>query len=78
MTTQEFDCLDCGVHVVRFGQVAANDQDYCAECEWCRSRGLSSFVCPSCRKRSYNLNDVRERFCSACKQFFDASGAPTF
>lgn len=28
------------------------------------------FTCPKCRKVSHNPNDVRERFCGACKEFF--------
>jgi len=30
------------------------------------------FVCPRCRRVSYNQNDVRERYCSACHVFADA------
>ena len=34
----EFICRDCGIHVVMFSEhMAANDQDYCAECLWLRS-----------------------------------------
>lgn len=32
-----FVCRDCGVDVVSFGPVHANDQDICAECLWLRS-----------------------------------------
>jgi hypothetical protein len=34
---REFDCLDCGDHVVALGALAANDQDICAKCLWLRS-----------------------------------------
>jgi hypothetical protein len=33
---REFDCLDCGDHVVAFSAMAANDQDICAKCLWLR------------------------------------------
>jgi len=36
----EFDCIDCGTHVVHFGYRPANDQDICATCSWIR--GLPS------------------------------------
>jgi protein-arginine kinase activator protein McsA len=31
-----------------------------------------SFTCPSCGRVSYNLNDIRERYCGACHQWFDS------
>jgi hypothetical protein len=31
--------------------------------------GLPSYTCPWCGRTSYNLNDVRHRFCGACRQF---------
>ena len=34
---REFDCADCGAHVVQIIPAAANDQDVCAECGWLRS-----------------------------------------
>jgi hypothetical protein len=34
---REFECMDCGVLVVSLGELAANDQDCCAECTWLRS-----------------------------------------
>lgn len=30
-----------------------------------------SFCCPRCRRRSFNLNDIRERYCGACHRFVD-------
>jgi hypothetical protein len=35
------------------------------------------FKCPRCARYSYNLNDVRERYCGACHEFFplDIAGA---
>jgi ribosomal protein S27AE len=30
-----------------------------------------SFVCPRCAAVSYNLNDIRERYCGRCHVFFD-------
>jgi hypothetical protein len=33
----EFDCIDCGIHVLLFIPVAANDQYICAACTWLRS-----------------------------------------
>lgn len=34
---REFDCRDCGIHVVSWAlHPAANDQDICAECQWLR------------------------------------------
>lgn len=35
--TSEFDCIDCGIHVLRFINHFANDQYLCAECTWLRS-----------------------------------------
>jgi hypothetical protein len=35
-----------------------------------RGEGPST-CCPQCGKRSYNLNDVRERYCGACHMFHD-------
>ena len=34
---REFDCVDCGVHVVFFTPIYANDQDLCVECSFLRS-----------------------------------------
>jgi hypothetical protein len=33
----EFDCKDCGEHVVSFGPIFSNDNDVCAQCTWIRS-----------------------------------------
>ena len=34
----EFDCIDCGIHVVAFNYLAAaNSQDLCFTCQWIRS-----------------------------------------
>lgn len=30
-----------------------------------------SFSCPRCRRRSFNLNDVREQYCGHCHVFRD-------
>ena len=30
-----------------------------------------SITCPRCRRTSYNLNDVRHRYCGACHEFHD-------
>lgn len=35
--THEFDCIDCGTHVLSFGPEHANDENICAECMWLRS-----------------------------------------
>ena len=35
-TETAFICLDCGDHVVRFIEPAANDQHICAACLWLR------------------------------------------
>jgi len=29
------------------------------------------FVCPHCKRVSYNRNDVRERYCGACHRWAD-------
>lgn len=34
-----------------------------------------SYTCPKCGRTSYNLNDVRQRYCGACKTFEDLTGA---
>lgn len=31
-------------------------------------------VCPRCGRRSYNLNDITNRYCGACRQFHDEMG----
>lgn len=28
------------------------------------------FLCPICYRKSFNENDIRERYCSACHRFF--------
>lgn len=33
---REFDCRDCGDHVVSFTEPAANEQNICAKCLWLR------------------------------------------
>jgi hypothetical protein len=32
----EFTCIDCGAHVYRAVQMAANDDHVCVECAWIR------------------------------------------
>jgi hypothetical protein len=32
-------------------------------------RGEPSIVCPQCGLRSYNPNDIAERYCAQCHQF---------
>ena len=34
---REFDCIDCGIHVLQFVTHYANDENICAECSWLRS-----------------------------------------
>jgi len=34
--SREFKCIDCGWHVVSFGEPQANDQDLCCQCQWLR------------------------------------------
>ena len=34
---REFDCIDCGIHVLQFVVHQANDQNLCAECTWLRA-----------------------------------------
>lgn len=36
-TIREFDCRDCGDHVVHLMPVHDNDQDICSVCLWLRS-----------------------------------------
>lgn len=85
MTIRIFNCADCGTEVHSFGFHAANDQDRCAECAWLRNikddkerEGLRkllqgdkplSITCPKCGRTSYNLNDVKQRYCGACHVF---------
>ena len=33
---REFDCIDCGQHVVQIIENHANDDDVCIECLWLR------------------------------------------
>lgn len=33
-----------------------------------------SITCPQCRRTSHNPNDVRERYCGACRQYHDTMG----
>jgi hypothetical protein len=37
---------------------------------------LPSITCPRCGRTSYNLNDVRERYCGACHVFLDDHEGP--
>lgn len=37
--------------------------------------GARSIVCKKCNVRSYNLNDVKEKYCGFCKVFHDATPA---
>jgi hypothetical protein len=30
-----------------------------------------SIVCPHCGKRSYNLNDIKYRYCGSCREFHE-------
>jgi len=30
-----------------------------------------SFVCPACRRESFNPHDIAQRYCAACHRFFD-------
>ena len=41
-------------------------------------RVAPSFTCPKCGRTSHNLNDVRERYCGACHEWFsdDRSSIP--
>jgi ribosomal protein L37E len=34
----------------------------------------ATFTCPKCGAVSYNPNDVKERYCGACHEFFKAEG----
>jgi hypothetical protein len=34
---REFQCIDCGDHVVSYTAMADNDQDICAKCLWLRA-----------------------------------------
>lgn len=34
------------------------------------------FECPACGKRSWHPMDIRNRFCGACKVFFNKRGEP--
>ena len=38
---------------------------------------VTSFVCPRCGAESFNLNDIRERYCGRCHQFADEA-SPAF
>lgn len=35
---------------------------------------IPSIVCPRCWKKSWNRNDIAERYCGACHQFHDEEG----
>jgi hypothetical protein len=34
------------------------------------SKEAASFTCPRCGRTSYNQNDIRERYCGACRDWF--------
>lgn len=34
---REFDCIDCGIHVLHFGPAHANDENLCFNCKWLRN-----------------------------------------
>lgn len=44
--------------------------DFCMEVPYDPAR----FACPTCGWVSYNLNDVRERYCGHCHTFADDTG----
>lgn len=37
---------------------------------------IQSITCPKCRRTSYNLNDVKHRYCGYCHQFHEFMGMP--
>lgn len=38
--------------------------------------GPASIVCPQCGRRSFNPNDITERYCDNCHQYHDTMGQP--
>jgi DnaJ-class molecular chaperone len=43
----------------------------CLECNGSGIASPPSFICPRCGRESFNLNDIRERYCGDCHQFVD-------
>jgi hypothetical protein len=35
---------------------------------------MKSIVCPRCGRRSYNVNDIRQRYCGHCHMYHDDMG----
>jgi hypothetical protein len=68
-------CPSCGVVAVREPyDIGSGPELSCAACEWCwgaQGQDLKPlvewwFTCPRCGRRSYNENDIKERYCGAC------------
>lgn len=55
------------------GKIVAIDQDIFEWLErWARMiSSMASITRPRCGLTSYNINDVRERYCGACYRFAD-------
>lgn len=39
--------------------------------EWTAVNAQPSITCPVCHRTSYNLNDIREKYCGFCHKFND-------
>lgn len=50
------------------GRLVRLDLDLVDEIRW--PAEVPSFTCPSCKRTSYNPNDVRELYCGACHESF--------
>ena len=52
-------------NVVTLSEVAVHED------EAGRFRPYPSIACPFCRRRSFNLEDIAQRYCGACHRFHD-------
>lgn len=46
-------------------------QNYVIRLEFMRGEAVPSITCTTCHRRSYNDNDIREKYCSFCHVFHE-------
>lgn len=73
-------CTKCHAELHRTGALLfapPDDQDrslkrhLCVDCYGVLVKWLISITCPHCKKTSYNVRDVVERYCGNCHVYLD-------
>lgn len=64
-TREEADAILAAANLITVNECAVAHEDSAA------FRPASSIVCPRCRRRSFNANDIAERYCGACHRFHE-------